>query len=466
MIGVRHWQALAIALAALSACSDNGGVGEAATSGAGAGASGGGTSGEVVVVIDPESAIVTVGASRAFTATVTGADDATVVWSVSEGGASVSAEGSFTAPATAGVFHVVATSVAEPSASASATVTVTQAATGEEGVWENVTGEIDLDPALGGGNFGVQDVLVDPARPTDFYAFVCYQGVWKSVDYGLTWNKVSKNGGPIDLGRPWAAGIDPNPRRDPRTPPVLYTAQGYGSEQGFWRSLDGGVEWTRYDLGDVNDMGSMAVDPSDVDHVLVGLRTNNHVLESNNGGETWDDLGPVDGAGNNSHVKFVTSTVWLMVSEWGDGTAGTRRSENAGSSWSKVSSCERFHGSTQPFVAGGGVIYAPCVEGILRSDNDGATWTPLIDGATSAVVGTERFVYAATGWATQGTWDPNLRRTTRARDASWDPYYGPAPPDMTNGPHGVAVGFDGTRYVIVSGNWLAGLWRYLEPAAR
>jgi len=36
---------------------------------------------------------------------------------------------------------------------------------------------IDLDgAAFDGDNFGVQDVLADPARPSDLYAFTCHQG--------------------------------------------------------------------------------------------------------------------------------------------------------------------------------------------------------------------------------------------------------------------------------------------------
>ncbi len=33
---------------------------------------------------------------------------------------------------------------------------------------------------------------------------------------------------------------------------------------------------------------------------------------------------------------------------------------------------------------------------------------------------------------------------------------------MTNGAKRTAVAFDGSHYVIVSGNWNAGLWRYVE----
>ena len=145
---------------------------------------------------------------------------------------------------------------------------------------------------FGGNNFGAQDVFVDPANPEVFYLSVCYQGFWKSTDYGLTWAKVSAEGGPMDLGRPWAMGIDRDPNRAPETPPVLYSAQGYGPEQGFWKSTDSGANWTRSSMGADNDVGSMAVDPNDKDHVIAGMRASTHVLESTNGGTSFDDPAP------------------------------------------------------------------------------------------------------------------------------------------------------------------------------
>ena len=104
-------------------------------------------------------------------------------------------------------------------------------ASGEVGVWENVTPDgIDFEAEID-DNFGIQDVLVDPVRPSDVYAFVCRWGVWKSTDYGSTFSKVSTGTGAADIeaGKPWGAGIDTNPCRDPSTPPTLYTFSGRGS---------------------------------------------------------------------------------------------------------------------------------------------------------------------------------------------------------------------------------------------
>jgi hypothetical protein len=61
-----------------------------------------------------------------FSATVTGATDRSVTWSVQEGaaGGTITAAGVYTAPSTAGTYHVVATSRADTTKRSVATVSV------------------------------------------------------------------------------------------------------------------------------------------------------------------------------------------------------------------------------------------------------------------------------------------------------------------------------------------------------
>ena len=81
---------------------------------------------DVAVSITPASATISVAETRSFSATVTGAANTTVTWSVQEGsaGGSVSASGLYTAPNAAGTYHVIATSQQDPSRKDTATVTV------------------------------------------------------------------------------------------------------------------------------------------------------------------------------------------------------------------------------------------------------------------------------------------------------------------------------------------------------
>jgi hypothetical protein len=77
---------------------------------------------QVSVSISPTSATVQSGATRQFTATVTGTSNTSVTWSAT--GGTVSASGLYTAGTTAGSFSVSATSVQDPTKSASASITI------------------------------------------------------------------------------------------------------------------------------------------------------------------------------------------------------------------------------------------------------------------------------------------------------------------------------------------------------
>jgi len=86
---------------------------------------------QVAVSVSPASASVTEGASRSFTASVTGTSNTAVTWSVdgvvngSVGAGTITAAGVYTAPSAAGVHTVTATSGADTTKHANATVTVT-----------------------------------------------------------------------------------------------------------------------------------------------------------------------------------------------------------------------------------------------------------------------------------------------------------------------------------------------------
>ena len=80
----------------------------------------------VSITISPSSVNLNPNGTQQFTATVTGASDTSVIWTIQEGpsGGTVTGSGLYSAPATVGVYHVVATSNADPSKSATANVGV------------------------------------------------------------------------------------------------------------------------------------------------------------------------------------------------------------------------------------------------------------------------------------------------------------------------------------------------------
>jgi hypothetical protein len=78
------------------------------------------------VQISPTQALWAPGSTNQFSATVAGASNTNVNWSVEEGasGGTVDTTGSYTAPSTPGTYHVIATSQADPTQGAIATVVV------------------------------------------------------------------------------------------------------------------------------------------------------------------------------------------------------------------------------------------------------------------------------------------------------------------------------------------------------
>ena len=350
-------------------------------------------------------------------------------------------------------------------------------ATGTPGTWQNVTPkELTLEGSMfNNDNFGVQDMLVDPVRPSDAYTFVCHQGVWKTTDYGATWKKINTgtNGAEIDGGKPWGSGINSNRCRDPNTPPTLYTLNGNG-KQGFWKSVDGGVNWARVELPPQSstqypqDAYSIAVNPYAGGHLLMGFHEAVGLVESTDGGATWAVRKPADD-GVSVYFTFVdtgdpatTAKTWISVGQSG----ATFRTSDGGATWKQVEKLTHAHGCSQLFQAGGGVMYVPGADGsqgsgVYRSTDYGVTWMKAFDGNANNVIGTAKNLYASYGWANAGTVEPSLHTAPRDPGTAWVTQMAPA--GMTNGAKGSAVTSDGTHQIVLSGNWNAGIWRYIEP---
>ena len=165
-------------------------------------------------------------------------------------------------------------------------------ATGKAGVWENVTppGSAWISKTPGNGdNYGVLDILADPARPTDLYAFICYQGVWRSTDLaapkqvnpGSNWGS---RGAPRSIPTPSAIRT--------RLPPLRRLEQRHR----FSQVVDFGVTWTEQRMPDAfgrlryQQVYSIDVDPYDMNHVIIAFHEAPDVGESTDGGKTWKKI--------------------------------------------------------------------------------------------------------------------------------------------------------------------------------
>ncbi|HEV8247923.1 MAG TPA: hypothetical protein VGP93_19245 [Polyangiaceae bacterium] len=87
----------------------------------------------------------------------------------------------------------------------------------------------------------------------------------------------------------------------------------------------------------------------------------------------------------------------------------------------------------------------------------GATWAYQGNGSAQSIVfGTPNHVYAMS--APYG--DPHTAMRSDAEGTSWATWS----LDIADGPKRAAVSYDGANYIIVSGNWQQGVFRYVEPA--
>jgi len=329
---------------------------------------------------------------------------------------------------------------------------------GASGVWENVTpGRLNLtiDYPEKGQNFGAQDVLADPVRPGTFYGFVCFQGAWKSTDWGATWTKVSRDGN-LEKGKPWGEAIAPDGS-------YMLAAAG-NANGGAWRSTDGGQTWSGHLMGGGEDPYMFDIDPADKNHVIATTHSTDIVYESRDGGLTWSNRGPAAAGGISGYIFFINSTTWLLMNQNGsNGTQGTRRTTNSGASWSKVGPMEHLHGGVQIYVdPDNGAIYLPAESGVHRSTDGGASFTRVSEGLASSIFATGDRIYATRAGATQAGDPPTLQSALRSNGAAWAPIA--TPPRMTNGAKRAATMLDRVtgKWVIVGGHWLAGFWRYIE----
>jgi photosystem II stability/assembly factor-like uncharacterized protein len=99
-----------------------------------------------------------------------------------------------------------------------------------------------------------------PDQPNVFYVGQVDGGVWKSTDYGRTWNPIFDGQDTQSIGAIAVAPSDSN---------VIYVASGEGLHRpdlsvgdGIYRSADAGRTWTHLGLRDGQQIPALAVDPS------------------------------------------------------------------------------------------------------------------------------------------------------------------------------------------------------------
>ena len=162
-----------------------------------------------------------------------------------------------------------------------------------------------------------QGLVIDPTNPLAMYASKWGQGVYRSIDGGISW--VLGNSGLYDTQL-----LDL--KIHPQTTSILYAA----TPSGVFQSVDAGASWIA--LASPRRASEIAIDPSNPDQMFVTTEGNG-IARSTDGGQTWIPL--TDGLGD------VTQFVSVAVSPDGSGRVyagsvnqGIFISNNNGETWS------------------------------------------------------------------------------------------------------------------------------------
>jgi photosystem II stability/assembly factor-like uncharacterized protein len=187
-----------------------------------------------------------------------------------------------------------------------------------------------------------------------FYIGAVNGGVWKSTDFGRTWQPIFDQQPTGSVGAIVVAPSDPN---------VVYVGSGEGLHRpdlsvgdGIYKSTDAGKTWTHLGLRDGQQIAQMAVDPHNPDRLFVavaghpyGPNPERGIYRSTDGGKTFDKVlyknENIGGAGvviDPSDANTVYATLWEARegpwenASWNGPGAGIFKSTDGGGTWKQL----------------------------------------------------------------------------------------------------------------------------------
>lgn len=150
----------------------------------------------------------------------------------------------------------------------------------------------NIGPCRGGRTRAIAGV---PSQANVFYMAPVNGGVFKSSDYGRTWQPIFDDQPTASIG---AIAVSPS------NPDVVYVGSGEGLHRpdlsvgdGVYKSTDAGKRWTHLGLRDAQQIAQVAVDPRNPDRVFVavgghpyGPNPERGVYRSLDGGKTFEKV--------------------------------------------------------------------------------------------------------------------------------------------------------------------------------
>ncbi len=265
-----------------------------------------------------------------------------------------------------------------------------------------------IGPFRGGRTRAVAGV---PDQPNVFYIGQVDGGVWKSTDYGRTWNPIFDGEDTQSIGAIAVAPSNDN---------IIYVASGEGLHRpdlsvgdGIYRSDDAGKTWTHLGLRNGEQIPAIAIDPTNPNRLFAavlghpyGPNDERGIYRSDDGGKTWKQVlfrnnrtGGSDVVIDPKNPRIVYASLWEeTLGPWEDGNsyAGTNgglfKSVDGGTTWKQLtkglpdnlvqinvaiaaSDPSRLYATLQTKGASG---YAtPQGLYVYRSDDSGENWVKI-----------------------------------------------------------------------------------------
>jgi photosystem II stability/assembly factor-like uncharacterized protein len=193
-----------------------------------------------------------------------------------------------------------------------------------------------------------------PSQPNKFYIGFDNGGVWRSTDYGSTWQPLFDSQSTGSIGAIAVAPSDPN---------IIYVGTGAGIIRpdlavgdGVYKSTDAGRTWTHLGLRDSQMIANIEVDPTDANRVFVavlghpyGPNPERGIFRSTDGGGHFEKVlykdeytSANDVRIDPSHPNIVYAALWQQQQgfyengSFGGEGGGIFKSTDGGTTWSKL----------------------------------------------------------------------------------------------------------------------------------
>ncbi|WP_253810254.1 VPS10 domain-containing protein [Hydrotalea flava] len=208
-----------------------------------------------------------------------------------------------------------------------------------------------IGPHRGGRTVGAVGV---PQQPNVFYIGVNNGGVWKTTDYGRTWFPIFDDQPTGSIGDVAVA---------PSNPDIIYVGSGEGLQRpdlsvgnGMYKSTNAGKKWQHLGLTDVQQIGAVAIDPTNPNRVFVAAMGHPYcpnaergVFRTLDGGKTWEKVlykdentGAVQVSIDPKNPNIIFADLWAgrqgpwENGEWNGSQSGLFKSVDGGNTWTKI----------------------------------------------------------------------------------------------------------------------------------